>query len=190
MNFNGEKTSLIPTLFFDYEFAYGAFDIEESLNDLVFKNLGNGKKFFAYLGAETLKRPAPLTFFKQFNIEEEGPNKGLFDLKNRAILPLVDAARVLILSHKVKGVTNTFLRFKQLALIEPKYSDIYLNAAEAYMDLSKIKTKEGLKNNSNAQFILIEELSKSDREKLKNALVPMKELEEIIKNKFQLTYFI
>ena len=58
------------------------------------------------------------------------------------------------------------------------------------MVLTKIRTKEGLKNNSTGQFILIEELSKSDREKLKNALLPMKELEEIIKNKFQLTYFM
>lgn len=190
MNFPGEKSNRIPTLFFDYELAYGAFEIEENLNDLVFKNTVNTKKFFAYLGAETLKRPAPLTFFKQFNIEEEEPNKGLFDIKNRAILPLVDAARVLILSHKLKGINNTFLRFKQLAITEPKYAEVYLNAAEAFMDLTKIRTREGLRNNSTGQFISIEEISKSDREKLKNALGPMKDLEEIIKNKFQLTYFI
>jgi CBS domain-containing protein len=32
-------------------------------------------------------------------------------------------------------------------------------------------------------------LSKIDKEKLKNALAPMRELEELIKNKFQLTQF-
>jgi hypothetical protein len=32
----------------------------------------------------------------------------------------------------------------------------------------------------------LEELSKIDKEKLKNALAPMRELEELIKNKFQL----
>lgn len=190
MNFPGEKSNAMATLFFDYELAYGLFEIEEHLNDAVFKNLDNGKKFFAFLGAETLKKPAPLTFFKQFNVEEEGTHKDLFDIKNRAILPLVDAARVLILSHKIKGVNNTFLRFKQLAMIEPKYAEIYANAAEAFMNLSTIRTKEGLKNNSDGQYILIEELSKSDRERLKNALLPMKDLEEIIKNKFQLTYFM
>ncbi len=190
MNFPGEKTNPIATLFFDFELAYGSTEIEENLNEIIFKNLDNAKKFLAYLGAETLKRPAPLTFFKQFNVEEEGDYKDYFDIKNRAILTLVDAARLLILSHKIKGVNNTFLRFKQLAIVEPKYSEIYLNAAEAFMVLTKIRTKEGLKNNSTGQFILIEELSKSDREKLKNALLPMKELEEIIKNKFQLTYFM
>ncbi|WP_026976234.1 DUF294 nucleotidyltransferase-like domain-containing protein [Flavobacterium tegetincola] len=190
MNFPGDKNTVLPTLFFDYELAYGSIEIEETINDTVFNKLQNTKKFFAYLGAETLKKPAPLTFFKQFNIEEEGAHKNAFDIKNRAILPLVDAARVLGLSHRIKGNTNTFLRFKQLAMTEPKYAETYLNAAEAFMVFSKIRTKEGLKNNSNGQFIMVEELSKSDREKLKNALIPMKELEEIIKNKFQLTYFM
>ncbi len=184
------KTNEIATVFFDYELAYGSLEIEEQLNNLIFNNLNDAKKFYAYLGVETLKKPAPLTFFKQFNVEEEGSYKDLFDIKNRAILPLVDAARLLILSHKIKGINNTFLRFKQLAMIEPKYSEIYLNAAEAFMTLSKIRTKEGLKNNTNGQFLLIDELSKSDKEKLKNAFAPMKELEEIIKNKFQLTYFM
>jgi CBS domain-containing protein len=35
----------------------------------------------------------------------------------------------------------------------------------------------------------LEELSKVDKEKLKNALAPMKELEELIKDKIQLTQF-
>ncbi|MDD3004087.1 DUF294 nucleotidyltransferase-like domain-containing protein [Flavobacterium sp.] len=190
MNFTAENTHTIATLFFDYELAYGPFEIEEKLNQAVFKNLENPKKFLAFLGAETLKKPAPLSFFKQFNIEEDGPNKDMFDIKNRAILPLVDAARVLIMSHKIKGINNTFLRFKQLAMTEPKYAEVYANAADAFMILSKIRIKEGIKNNNNGQFISVEELSKSDKEKLKNALVPMRELEEIIKNKFQLTYFM
>ena len=37
--------------------------------------------------------------------------------------------------------------------------------------------------------LIMEELSKIDREKLRLALFPMKELEELIKSKFQLTQF-
>jgi CBS domain-containing protein len=64
-----------------------------------------------------------------------------------------------------------------------------LNCAEAFLLLSKFRTLEGLKNDSNGQFINLEELSKVDREKLKNALAPMKELEDLIKDTFQLTKF-
>jgi CBS domain-containing protein len=74
-------------------------------------------------------------------------------------------------------------------MIDPKYSEVYLNCADAYLVLSKFRTLEGLKNDSSGQYINLEELSKVDKEKLKNALAPMKELEELIKDKIQLTQF-
>ncbi len=189
MNTPGEKTEENYSIFFDYELAFGESQLEEALTENIFKNTKKNKKFFAYLGNEALRKPPPLSFFKQFNVEEEGENKDLFDIKNRAILHYVDAARVLILSHEIKGINNTFLRFKQLAITETKYADIYLNSADAFLELLKFKTTEGLKNGTSGQFISIDEMSKSDREKLKNCFLPLKDLEEIIKNKFQLTYF-
>jgi CBS domain-containing protein len=95
----------------------------------------------------------------------------------------------LVLSNNIKGINNTFLRFKQLAIAESKYSEVYNNAAEAFLLLSKFRTLEGLKNGSEGQYINLEEISKSDKEKLKNAFLPLKDLEDIIKNKFSLTYF-
>jgi CBS domain-containing protein len=89
----------------------------------------------------------------------------------------------------LRGINNTYSRFKQLALVDPKFSEIYLNCADAFLILSKFRTLEGLKNDSSGDFINIDELTKVDREKLKNALSPMKELEELIKDKFQLTQF-
>ncbi len=81
------------------------------------------------------------------------------------------------------------MRFKQLAISDPKFSEIYLNCADAFLILSKFRTLEGLKNDGNGSFINVEELSKPDKEKLRNALGPMRELEELIKDKFQLTQF-
>jgi CBS domain-containing protein len=40
--------------------------------------------------------------------------------------------------------------------------------------LSKFRTLEGLKNDNSGQFINLEELTKTDRDKLKYALLPMK----------------
>ena len=189
MNSPGGKTGDNYSIFFDYEIAFGEILLEEALTETVFKNVRSNKKFFAFLGNEALKKPPALSFFKQFNLEEEGEHKDLFDIKNRALMPYIDAARVLILSHEIKGINNTFLRFKQLAITEPKYADIYLNSAEAFLTLLKYRTVSGLSNGTNGQYISIEELSKADREKLKNCFLPLKDLEEIIKNKFQLTYF-
>ncbi|MGK4568274.1 DUF294 nucleotidyltransferase-like domain-containing protein [Flavobacterium sp. 3HN19-14] len=189
MNTPGNKTDEGYGIFFDYEIAFGEIQIEEALTENIYKNTKKNKKFFAFLGTEALRKPPPLSFFKQFNVEEEGEHKDLFDIKNRGILQYVDAARVLILSHEIKGINNTFSRFKQLAIDEPKYADIYVSAAEAFLQLLKFRTIDGLKNGTDGQYISLEDLSKADKERLKNCFLPLKDLEEIIKNKFQLTYF-
>lgn len=189
MNTPNENPKDKISIFFDYELAFGNQKIEDQLTDVVFKNTKNNNLFFDYLGNDTLKNPQPLNFFKKFNLEEEGENKGKFDLKSRAIQPLIDGARLFILSMNIKGINNTYLRYKQLAMVDTKHSEIYLNCAEAFLILSKFRTLEGLRNDSSGEFINLDELSKIDKEKLKIALAPMRELEELIKSRFQLTQF-
>ena len=189
INTPGEKSNNISSIFFDYEIAFGEPKIEEAIESVIFNNVKNNALFFDFLGNDTLKNNSPLSFFKKFNVEEEGINKDKFDIKTKALMPLIDGARLFILSHNIRGVNNTYMRFKQLAIIDTKNAEIYLNCAEAFLTLSKFRTLEGLKNDNSGQFINLQELSKVDRDNLKNALAPMKELEELIKNKFQLTQF-
>lgn len=184
-----EKSNAISSLFFDYEIAFGEPRIEETITDLIFSNIKKNNQFFDYLGNDVLRKPAPLGFFRNFNVEEEGIDKDKFDIKTRALMPLIDGARLFVLSQNIKGINNTYLRFKQLAMVDPKHSEIYLDCAEAFQVLSKIRTLEGLKNDNTGQFINLHELNKVDKERLKNALSPMKALEELIKDKFKLTQF-
>ncbi|KIA86705.1 DUF294 nucleotidyltransferase-like domain-containing protein [Flavobacterium sp. AED] len=189
MNTPGENSNDLSSIFFDYEIAFGEQKIEEAIGNIVFKNAQNNTLFFDFLGNDALKKNSPLSFFKKFIVEEEGPNKDKFDIKTRALMPLIDGARLFILNFNVKGINNTYLRFKQLAITDAKNAEIYLNCAEAFLTLSKFRALEGLKNDNSGQFINLNELSKIDKEKLKNAFAPMKELEELIKSKFQLTQF-
>ncbi|MBL7885403.1 MAG: CBS domain-containing protein [Flavobacterium sp.] len=189
MNTPGEVSNDISSVFFDYDLAFGEQKLEDTITETIFKNVKNNVLFFDYLGNDALKKPAPLNFFKKFNLEEEGEFKGKFDIKTRALMPLIDGARIMVLSLNIKGINNTFLRFKQLAIVDPKHAEVYLNCAEAFLTLSKFRTIEGIKNDSTGQYINVEEFSKSDKEKLKNALAPMEDLEELIKDRFQLTQF-
>jgi CBS domain-containing protein len=189
MNTPGENSNEISSIFFDFELAFGEQKIEESIENVIFNNVKNNALFFDFLGNDALRKNAPLSFFKKFIVEEEGPNKDKFDIKTRALMPLIDGARLFSLSYNLKGINNTFMRFKQLAIVDPRNAEIYLNCSEAFLTLSKIRTLEGLKNDNSGQFVNMQELSKVDKENLKNALAPMRELEELIKNKFQLTQF-
>ncbi|WP_310381106.1 DUF294 nucleotidyltransferase-like domain-containing protein [Flavobacterium sp.] len=189
MNTPGENSNDISSVFFDFEIAFGEQKIEEAIENIIYNNSKNNTLFFDFLGNDALRNNAPLSFFKNFNVVETGPNKDKFDIKTLAILPLVDGARLFSLSNNLKGINNTYLRFKQLAIVDSRNKEVYLNCAEAFIILSKFRVTEGLKNDNSGQYISLNELSKIDKENLKNALAPMKELEELIKNKFKLTQF-
>jgi CBS domain-containing protein len=83
-------------------------------------------------------------------------------------MPLIDGARLFTLSQ-VKGLTIRIPALNNWPLTILNM-EIYLNCAEAFLILSKLRTVEGLKNEDSGQFINLEELSKIDKEKLKNAL--------------------
>ena len=188
-NTPGENTEEISGIFFDYDLVYGEIQFENAINDILFKVRKNNSLIFDFLGNDALKKPVPLNFFKKFNVEEDGDYKDLFDIKTRALMPLIDAARLLSISQNIIGINNTYLRFKQLAIEDSKNAELYKECAEAFLELSKFRTISGLKNDNSGQYINVEEISKSDKEKLKNAFEPMKDLEDLIKSKFQLTHF-
>lgn len=189
MNTPGENSNDMSSIFFDYELVFGDDKLEESIGNVVLQNAKNNTLFFDFLGNHVLRNNTPLTFFKKFILEEDAVNKNKFDIKSRALMPLIDGARLFALFYNMKGINNTYLRYKQLAIIDPNNQEIYLNCADAFITLSKFRTNDGLRNDDSGQYIAISELSKLDKDKIKAALMPMKDLEELIKGKFKLTQF-
>ncbi len=189
MNTPGENSNQLSSIFFDFEIVIGEKKIEEAIENVIFNNIKNNTLLFDFLGNEALRKNSPLTFFKKFHVEEKGPNKDKFDIKTRALMPLIDGARLFSLSYNLRGITSTYTRFKQLAIADPRNSEVYITCSKAFITLSKFRTMEGLKNDNSGQFINLLELTKSEKEVLKNAFEPMEELEDLIKDKFQLTQF-
>jgi CBS domain-containing protein len=99
-------------------------------------------------------------------------------------MPLIDGARLFYLSHGIKGINNTYTRFKQLAINDPKYSEIYLNCW-SFLNFIKIKDSGGWKTRTWSIY-KFGGVVKIDKEKCAGS---NEELEELIKNKFQLTQF-
>lgn len=185
----GENGILMTTIFFDYDFVYGDDSLVNALTDALFAETHKNDLFFAYLGADALKNPPPLGFFRQFLVENDGEHKDDFDIKLRALMPLIDAARILSLHKGFNSNTNTSFRYTKLAELEPQNASIYEACKDAFLELLKFRTEEGIQNNSNGRFLNLKELSKLDRVKLKNTFQPITDIQEVIKNRFQLTYF-
>jgi CBS domain-containing protein len=184
-----EKAVLLSSIFFDYNSIYGDKTLIDDLSNTIFETLDDTSLFFKYLGRDAVKSPAPLSFFKQFVVEENNDQKDLFNIKSRALMPLVDAARLLVLIKKIKGINNTAERFEKLAEVEPKNEELYKSCSYAFKALSKFKTKQGILHNTSGKFIELDTLTKEEKLKLKRCFKPISDLQEIIKIRFDLKNF-
>ena len=115
-------------------------------------------------------------------MDETGVHKDLFNLKQKGLQFYIDAARIFALSHNLKGINNTFLRFKQMSIIDTKNAEKYLDFAENYIKLQEFRTKEGVLNDNDGAFIDTNKLSKIDKEELKKAVADIFENETDAKN--------
>jgi CBS domain-containing protein len=185
---NPDPESLLKvSIFFDYRPIFGADALAKAMTEHIYGLVGERKSFLNFLAKNALTNPAPLGFFRNFLVERSGKHQDKFDIKLRAMMPLVDAARLLVLSHKVVGVNNTFKRFERLAELEPQHKEIFKEAGKAYEIFMRIRVTEGLKAGDSGRYIHPDHLGKLQRQLLKNAFVPIDELQKIIAVRFQLS---
>jgi CBS domain-containing protein len=186
----GKNEVLLSFIFFDYSLTYGDAEIVNELSESIFENVKANPVFYVHLVSGALQSPSPTGFFRQFLVEQDGANKDHFDIKRRALMPLTDAARVLILSHSVKSISNTAERFEKLAELEPTNSELYLSCSYSFKALLKFRTKQGLLHHDSGQFIALESLSKMEKIKLKRTFKTIKELQELISIRFNISNIV
>ena len=181
------KAVMFSTIFFDFRPIYGDRDLSQFLTEHVFEALNDREIFLVYLGKNALQNPPPLTFFRNFVVENSGAHKDEFDIKARAMMPLADAARLLTLHARVGMVNNTFRRFERLAELEPKNQELYEQAADAYEILMRYRVLQGLKKQNSGRYFNPSDLTKMERINLRNCFRPIKELQSLLNTRFRLS---
>lgn len=185
-----EKNVMYCTIFFDFRPIYGMSHLAEKLAEHIFNELDTESHFFPFLTKNALQNPPPLTFFRNFVVEKSGEHKNEFDIKGRAMMPLADAARLLILNAKLPRINNTFRRFDRMAELEPQNKELFEQAADAYEILVRYRALQGLKNRDSGRYINPSELTKMERLNLRNSFRPISELQELLKVRFRMNLFV
>ncbi len=181
-----EKKIMLSTIFFDFEKIYGDEKLVSDMTSSIYNSIHKYEIFLNYLGLNALMNPPPLSFFRNFLIESGGEHKDQFDIKAKAIMPLVDAARLLTLATELEKVNNTVLRFKKLAGLEPQNKDLYESCINSFKILLRFRTTQGLAHGDSGRYIDIHSLNKVDRLKLKGCFKPIKDIQELIRVRFNL----
>ncbi|AVR46753.1 nucleotidyltransferase [Christiangramia fulva] len=187
---SGNDEILLCQIFFDFDISYGDIKLTNAISDHIFDTLKGNRHFIKGLAVQALRNPSPLGFFRQFLVEQDGEKKDLFDIKKRGIMPLTDAARLLILDHRVKNISNTADRFEKLAQLEPNNKEIYQACAYSSKALIKFRTRQGLLHKDSGRFIDLESLGKEDKIKLKRCFKSIKDIQELIKVRYETSFYL
>ena len=103
---------LYSSIFFDFRGIYGQAELIDRLREHLMASLVGWSGFFRHLTQNALLYKPPLGFFRNFVVESKGEHRNKFDIK-RAMLPIVDCARLYALKHSM-AETNTLERLHQL----------------------------------------------------------------------------
>jgi CBS domain-containing protein len=183
-----EEALMHTSIFYDYRPVYGDFSLSRQLTDYIYENIQQERIFLPFLAKHALQSPPPLSFFRNFIVERGGEHKDQFDIKLRAMTPLVDAARVLTLDNRVAEENNTFKRFAKLAELEPQNAELYREAAMAYEIMMRFRALNGLRNKNSGRYLNPNQLNKLERQTLRSTFKPISDIQELLQVRFQLNY--
>ena len=186
----GGDEILMSSIFFDFDITYGDASLTNQLSEHIFEITKNNHLFLSKLGASALRSASPLGFFRQFLVEQDGEYKDFFDIKKRAIMPIVDAGRLFALSNQIKNINNTAERFEKMAELFPENEEFYLSCSYTSKALLKFRTKHGLLHNDDGRFIELSALTKEEKMKLKRCFKTIARVQESIKLKFNINNYM
>ncbi len=185
ISYPSPKSILLSGIFFDYTPFYGDQSLSNALTEHIREELNKGPLLIRHMAKNALRNPPPMSFFRQFLVESNGDHKDFFDIKSRAIAPLIDAGRVLALGQGMLTHKHTSTRFTQLAEIDTPNRELFESASYAFKALLKFRTKRGLAQNDNGRFIKLEELTKIEKLKLKRCFKTLRDVQEVIRIRYQ-----
>ena len=146
----------------------------------LYRRLGADQGLLLQLAKDALRSPSPLNFFKQFKVNDSGQ----FDLKLRAILPFIDAAKVLAAHAGKSHISSTTGRLQ--AIIDQGNEALITSAVHAYEILLDLRMKFALRSGTDGRYIQPEELDQIDKQLLRNVLKTLEALQAHLKLKFKL----
>jgi CBS domain-containing protein len=179
---------LMATIFFDFRPIYAGTNFPYVLQDQLLKAIRKSGLFLRFMAKNSLINRPPLSLLKRFVVEKSGEHKNKFDLKQRGLTPVVDAARVLSLSLGIK-TRNTLDRLAEISRIGILDSNFHADLREAYEFLIYLQISRHLDALAQGEepdnFLDPASLNGLQRKMLKESFAVVRRLQEILEFRFQ-----
>lgn len=181
------KALLNCSVFFDLDTIYGDKSLLDDVKAVVLKKTQSSTLFLAHLSKNALGLRPPLGFFRDFVLKQNGKHKATLDLKHNGIAPVVDLARIYALAEGISAV-NTIERIQQAAGTPSLTRASAENLIDAYEFLGMLRVehqaKALIRGESANNYLSPKEISKLEREHLKDAFKVIKTLQDARQSSF------
>jgi CBS domain-containing protein len=182
---DGERL-LRAAILFDLRFVAGDRTLCEEFRADMLAGVAANEPLLRRLAELVVDTPPPLNFWGKFVVENRGGRESGFDIKNRALSPLRDAARALALKHGLTRRYSTGGRWEDIRRTQPRSAEMAALARDGYDLLLRLRTLNGLRRGDTGRFIDIASLSKLERSQLANAFDVLRMVQNSVRLEFQL----
>jgi CBS domain-containing protein len=121
-------------------------------------------------------------------VERSGEHRDAFDIKARAMMPLADAARVLVYDLGISIYGSTAERWERIAQVDENLARLSGEAGMAYEILMRIRALEGLSRGSSGRYVHIKELNKIERQTLRSTFSVVKDVQLMLTSRYRIDF--
>lgn len=175
--------------FFDFRPAFGRSELARNLRQDMIVKVKRQHIFLASLAAHCLKNSPPISFLREWMIDQNGQLRPYLDLRSRCLDPFSDFGRLMALRMGIEE-TNTLSRFELLSRQGQISMELFADVKEAYEFLVQLDLvhqlrllEAGLPPDS---YIDSSELSELERKTIKETFSVIRRLLSLIKKDFPL----
>ncbi|HLP02417.1 MAG TPA: DUF294 nucleotidyltransferase-like domain-containing protein [Opitutaceae bacterium] len=183
---NDSQALLRAVVLYDLRFVAGDKAISEPLRDRIFASVSASESLQGRLAEQVVDTPPPLNFFGKFVVETQGSGAGEFDIKNRAMAPLRDAARLLTLRHRLNRRYSTFGRWDEIRRTVAKHQELATLARDGYDVLLRLRNLNGLRRGDSGRYIDPADLTKLERAQLANVFDVVRMVQDAVRGDFNI----
>ena len=181
-----ENVAVMHTnIFFDFRPVYGEQSLAAELKGHIFERIKVDRGFLSFFALNATRNPPPLSFFRNMIVERTGEHRDAFDIKARAMMPLADAARVLVYDLGIDIYGSTAERWQRIGETHEHLARLASEAGMAYEILMRIRALEGLTLGTSGRYVHIKNLNKLERQTLRNTFSVVKDVQLMLTSRYR-----
>lgn len=179
------KSALNARTFLDMRLFYGNADLVTSLRHRIYKETNESRVYIGTYLDWVQNQSSPLGFFKQFVVDRDGEHKDELNIKEKGILPIVDALRVLAVAYEAEE-HSTMERLDVISAKNRSLSEMHTDLSSAFEFLLHLRLQDQLRktefHDEIDDFIEPEKLSLLEKKTLKEIFQLIPRLQTLIED--------